>query len=89
MLLECISSGSKGKLEVENVSSIGPNYVKALRLWREAYVISSNNRTDLNYLKEKSLTAEEQIIFRRKWEVCVASTPVPLYPTERVLTYLF
>ncbi|KAF2119539.1 Mycolic acid cyclopropane synthetase-domain-containing protein [Lophiotrema nucula] len=36
-LLGSIQQGSKGELEVESVESIGPHYIKTLRLWGEKF----------------------------------------------------
>jgi cyclopropane-fatty-acyl-phospholipid synthase len=36
-LIDAINIGSKSSLEISTVQSIGPHYVKALRLWREKF----------------------------------------------------
>ena len=70
MLLDCLHVGSKGTLEVEQVSSIGPNYVKALRLWREAFVKSWVDGKSSSYNDTAvEFTAADLEAFRRKWQV--------------------
>ncbi|KAF2263054.1 cyclopropane-fatty-acyl-phospholipid synthase [Lojkania enalia] len=71
-LLSSIQTGSKGALEIESVQSIGPHYIRTLRLWAEKFEQNWPN------IKEKYIEAKKQEgqmlketeleAFRRRWE---------------------
>jgi cyclopropane-fatty-acyl-phospholipid synthase len=68
-LVSSLHAGSRGKLEVESVSSIGPHYVKTLRLWREKFC-ENWPRIRASYTKGRPDLSEEDIeTFRRRWIV--------------------
>ncbi|EAA32979.3 hypothetical protein GE21DRAFT_6719 [Neurospora crassa] len=68
-LINHITTESNGTLIVEKIKNIGPHYVKALRLWREAFM----NRFDsvivpALMVEHPSLTETDVEVFKRKWE---------------------
>ncbi|KAJ9136652.1 cyclopropane-fatty-acyl-phospholipid synthase protein [Pleurostoma richardsiae] len=66
-MLNAVDTGSKGALEVESVQSIGPNYSKALRVWRENFERNwPSIRRSLEHVFSK-MTESEIEAFRRKW----------------------
>ncbi|OCL14657.1 cyclopropane-fatty-acyl-phospholipid synthase [Glonium stellatum] len=67
MLLDSLHKGSRGKLEVETVQSIGPNYAKALRLWREKFLSSWADGNPLNRNIGTHLNQAELFAFKQKW----------------------
>ncbi|KAK3180016.1 hypothetical protein K4F52_008594 [Lecanicillium sp. MT-2017a] len=70
-LVAAIDKGSAGKMVVEEVKSFGGHYVKALRLWREAFLENFEEMIAPS-MREKypALTEDDVEVFKRKWEVC-------------------
>lgn len=69
-LVGSIDRGSKGKLIVEEIKSVGAHYSKALRCWNERF--QKNFDQDIVPALQKShpkMTQGEMEVFRRKWEV--------------------
>lgn len=61
--------GSTGSLELESVQSIGPHYVRTLRLWRENF-IENWDKTKLLYMEERGdMTLLDLETFQRRWIV--------------------
>ena len=71
MLIDKLRTGSKGKLEIETVRSIGPHYVKALRLWREKFLDCWAETKGSFDIEDKFAASGELEASKRKWEVCV------------------
>jgi len=68
-LIDCLDTGSEGKLELYSVQSIGPHYSKALRLWRDNFIANWED-IKAQYTKEHGKkSALELDAFRRKWIV--------------------
>ncbi|KAH6989393.1 Mycolic acid cyclopropane synthetase-domain-containing protein [Ilyonectria sp. MPI-CAGE-AT-0026] len=68
-LLNHISQRSQGTLVVENVENIGGHYVKTLRLWKEKFLESFDEKIRPALAKEHPDMTQEGIeVFRRKWE---------------------
>ncbi|KAH8649034.1 Mycolic acid cyclopropane synthetase-domain-containing protein [Xylariales sp. PMI_506] len=65
-LLNAVDVGSNGELEVESVESIGHHYCKALRLWRENFVVNWP-QICASYKKSHPLSEVETEAFRRRW----------------------
>ena len=75
-LLNHITTQSNGTLIVENVENIGGHYVKALRLWREAFLDNFDEKIHPALLKgHPTMTSEAVEVFRRKWEVILHGFP--------------
>lgn len=74
-LLNHISHESHGTLIIESVENIGGHYAKALRLWREAFVASFDDKIKPALL-ERGNTVEETEIFLQKWKVSFPSPRV-------------
>lgn len=69
-LVASIDRGSKGKLIVEEIKSVGVHYSKALRCWNEKFQAGFDQQ--IVPALEKShpkMTKDEMEMFRRKWEV--------------------
>ncbi|KAK1775716.1 Mycolic acid cyclopropane synthetase-domain-containing protein [Copromyces sp. CBS 386.78] len=68
-LINHITNESNGTLIVEKIENIGPHYVKALRLWREAFM-DKFDCVIVPALKEMHpcMTAKDVEVFQRKWE---------------------
>ncbi|KAF2186649.1 cyclopropane-fatty-acyl-phospholipid synthase [Zopfia rhizophila CBS 207.26] len=66
-LLASINAGSKGNLEVETVESIGPHYIKTLRLWGEKFDENWASIREL-YTKTHKLSETDLEAFRRRWK---------------------
>lgn len=78
-LVSSINRGSKGRLVVEEIKSVGMHYPKALRCWNanfqkgfEDEIVPALLRTD------PEMTKVDMDIFRRKWEV--SPTSVVAFP---------
>ncbi|KAK8910897.1 hypothetical protein QC760_001823 [Botrytis cinerea] len=66
-IIERLEVGSTGSLELESVQSIGPHYVRTLRLWRENF-IKNWDETKLLYMKERGdMTPLDLEAFRKRW----------------------
>ncbi|KAF5875821.1 putative cyclopropane-fatty-acyl-phospholipid synthase protein [Botrytis fragariae] len=66
-IIERLEAGSTGSLELESVQSIGPHYVRTLRLWRESF-IRNWDKTKLLYMKERGdMTLLDLETFQRRW----------------------
>ncbi|KAF7880313.1 uncharacterized protein EAF02_007159 [Botrytis sinoallii] len=66
-IIERLEAGSTGSLELESVQSIGPHYVRTLRLWRENF-IQNWDETKLLYMKERGdMTLLDLETFQRRW----------------------
>lgn len=69
-LLNHISEQSQGTLIVENVENIGGHYAKTLRLWKENFMESFDDRIRPALMREHpDMTPEGVEVFRKKWEV--------------------
>lgn len=69
-LVGSIDRGSKGRLIVEEIKSVGSHYSKALRCWNERFqdnfeglIVPALQRS------HPKMTPSEMEVFRRKWEV--------------------
>ncbi|KAJ4392641.1 hypothetical protein N0V85_006914 [Neurospora sp. IMI 360204] len=68
-LINHITTESNGTLIVEKIKNIGPHYVKALRLWREAFMDQFDSVIVPALMKEHpSMTEKDVEVFQRKWE---------------------
>lgn len=68
-LVASIDRGSKGKLIVDNIKSLGGNYVRTLREWRENFLGAWEQIIKPALLKVRPLLSKEDLeVFRRKWE---------------------
>ncbi|THV47660.1 hypothetical protein BGAL_0297g00170 [Botrytis galanthina] len=66
-IIERLEVGSTGSLELESVQSIGPHYVRTLRLWREN-LIENWDKTKLLYMEERGdMTLLDLETFQRRW----------------------
>ncbi|KAF7940578.1 uncharacterized protein EAE98_000705 [Botrytis deweyae] len=66
-IIERLEAGSTGSLELESVQSIGPHYVRTLRLWRENFVQNWDETKHL-YMKERGdMTLLDLQTFQRRW----------------------
>lgn len=80
-LVHSIDRGSRGKLIVEEIKSIGAHYRKALRCWNEKF--QKNFEGQIVPALQQShpkMTRSEMDVFRRKWEV--SQDP---HPTSQIL----
>lgn len=69
-LLNHISIQSKGSLVLERVENIGCHYTKALRLWRENFLLHFDYKIRPSLLDGYPEMSKEAIeVFRKKWEV--------------------
>lgn len=69
-LLNHISEQSQGTLIVENVENIGGHYAKTLRLWKENFMESFDDKIRPALMREHpDMTPEGVEVFRKKWEV--------------------
>ncbi|KAJ3544794.1 hypothetical protein NM208_g2869 [Fusarium decemcellulare] len=68
-LLNHISHESHGTLIVENVENIGGHYAKTLRLWKENFMESFDDKIRPALMREHpDMTPEGVEVFRKKWE---------------------
>ncbi|KAK4099306.1 cyclopropane-fatty-acyl-phospholipid synthase [Parathielavia hyrcaniae] len=68
-LLNCITAESRGTLLVEKLDNIGGHYARALRLWREKFLASFDNKIRPALLEEHPNMQKADVeVFRRKWE---------------------
>lgn len=68
-LINHITRESKGTLIVESVENIGGHYSRALRLWKEDFLRSFEEKIKPALRKEYKGMGEREIeVFRRKWE---------------------
>lgn len=69
-LVAGINRGSRGRLIVEEIRSIGAHYPRALRSWKENFVANFEHRIapDMRRRQPK-MTLSEVDEFRRQWEV--------------------
>lgn len=76
-LVASIDRGSKGRLIVEEIKSVGGHYSKALRCWNESFKANFETKI-VPALKERDpgMTAAEVEVFRKKWEVSQTHTSV-------------
>jgi len=71
-LLSHMTTQSKGTLIVESVENIGAHYARALRLWKEKFIMEFDDKIATTILSRAPTTShdmEATEIFRRKWEV--------------------
>jgi cyclopropane-fatty-acyl-phospholipid synthase len=70
LLLNHINKASNGTLIVEQIENIGGHYSKTLRLWRESFLDSFDEKVRPALKKEHpGMTQQEIDVFKRKWEV--------------------
>ncbi|KAL3952394.1 hypothetical protein ACCO45_012337 [Purpureocillium lilacinum] len=68
-LLSHMTTQSKGTLIVESVENIGAHYARALRLWKEKFIMEFDDKIATTILSRAPTTSHEATqIFRRKWE---------------------
>ncbi|KZV97474.1 cyclopropane-fatty-acyl-phospholipid synthase [Exidia glandulosa HHB12029] len=67
-ILETIHTGSKGKLAVRTVRSIGPHYAKALRMWREKFLRNWDDQIKPKLMAEGKTNDAAMEFFKRRWE---------------------
>lgn len=69
-LVAGINRGSRGRLIVEEIKSIGAHYPRALRTWRESF-LANFEPSIVPSLRERqtAMTAAEMERFKRQWEV--------------------
>lgn len=73
-LINHITAESNGTLIVEKIKNIGPHYVKALRLWREAFIGKFDSRIAPALMEDHpGMTKTDVEVFKRKWEVSYSS----------------
>ena len=73
---------------MEKVENIGGHYVKALRLWREKFMLNFEEKIKPALLASyPSMSGESVEVFRRKWKVRVFET-VFTAAKMQALTYL-
>jgi cyclopropane-fatty-acyl-phospholipid synthase len=60
---------SNGYLTLERVENIGGHYTMALRLWRENFLLSFDDKIKPALILHPTLLKEDVNLFRRKWEV--------------------
>lgn len=61
---------SKGSLVLERVENIGCHYTRALRLWRETFLLNFDDKIRPALLDSYPEMSKEAIqVFHRKWEV--------------------
>ncbi|KAL2074938.1 hypothetical protein VTL71DRAFT_8718 [Oculimacula yallundae] len=68
-LLNHIDTQSEGRLTLERIENIGGHYAKALRLWREKFLLDFDHEVMPALLQSyPSMSNEAVKVFRRKWE---------------------
>lgn len=69
-LVAGINRGSRGKLIVEEIKSMGAHYPRTLRIWKESFLSNFELRV-VPALRERQpeMTVAEMDVFRRQWEV--------------------
>lgn len=74
-LLNHISTQSKGSLILDRVENIGGHYARALRLWRESFLLKFHDEIGPALLDSYPEMSKEAIgVFHKKWEVRVVET---------------
>lgn len=74
-LLNHISTQSKGSLILDRVENIGGHYTRALRLWRESFLLKFHHEIGPALLDSYPEMSKEAIgVFHKKWEVRVVET---------------
>jgi len=69
-LVNHIATESNGTLIVESVENVGGHYARALRLWRENFLINFDARIRHALIRKHPEMDDGEIeVFRRKWEV--------------------
>lgn len=69
-LVASINKGSKGRLIVEEIKSMGAHYPRALRCWNEKFHENFEEKIVPALLKSHhDMTKAEICVFKRKWEV--------------------
>lgn len=69
-LVAGIDRGSRGRLIVEEIKSIGAHYPRALRIWRESFLANFELRiVPALRRSQPEMTVAEMDLFRRQWEV--------------------
>lgn len=69
-MINHITNESNGTLIVEKIENIGSHYVKALRLWREAFMSKFDSVIVPALMKDHPYMTEKDVeVFQRKWEV--------------------
>ncbi|EJD49054.1 cyclopropane-fatty-acyl-phospholipid synthase [Auricularia subglabra TFB-10046 SS5] len=67
-VLDTIHRGSRGTLEIRSVRSIGPHYVKALRMWREKFLLNWEAQIKPALVGEGKTDEAALEFLRKKWE---------------------
>jgi len=68
-LVSSITTGSKGTLIVDDIENIGAHYAKTLRIWKENFMHSFDEKIRPALLKEHdNMTKVDVEVFKRKWE---------------------
>lgn len=69
-LVEGINQGSKGRLAVEEIKSVGMHYSKALRIWNENFQAEFGSKiAPALQRSHPGMTKLDMDVFKRKWEV--------------------
>ncbi|KAL9045303.1 MAG: hypothetical protein Q9214_001635 [Letrouitia sp. 1 TL-2023] len=72
-LVRSINQGSGGSLIVDAILNIGGHYAKTLRLWREKFEESFDQKIRPALMEEhERMTDRDVELFRRKWQVCTS-----------------
>jgi cyclopropane-fatty-acyl-phospholipid synthase len=68
-LVQSIDVGSKGTLTVDDIENIGPHYAKTLRIWKENFMRTFDEKIRPALLREhEDMNKADVEVFRRKWE---------------------
>ncbi|KAJ2971814.1 hypothetical protein NQ176_g7510 [Zarea fungicola] len=69
-LVGSINQGSRGKMIVEEIVSLGGHYVKTLQCWREKFLENFNGKNGIAEAMRREypeMTDEDLDVFKRKW----------------------
>ncbi|MCJ1420967.1 hypothetical protein MMC32_007327 [Xylographa parallela] len=67
-LVGSIDRASHGRLMVDNITSVGGQYARALREWREKFVASWEKVVPVLRKRKPTMTDANLDVFKRKWE---------------------
>ncbi|MCJ1433458.1 hypothetical protein MMC27_002820 [Xylographa pallens] len=67
-LVGSIDRASKGRMVVDNVTSLGGHYARALREWRENFLANWEKVGPVLRKRKPAITDADLEIFKRKWE---------------------
>lgn len=75
-----MESGSRGRLNVDSVTNIGPHYARTLREWKRKFLANWEGTVKKALIHDYDLGETELEIFRRKWICACIFSSVPLKP---------